>query len=82
MIERLQTILPYLEHRPPETQEEVAMYIEALAEMFDCKSSNDIQQIGYWEDPARAWNDLHNAMLEDLDQHRHSVPPTPPLELL
>ncbi len=30
MIDRLQEVLPHLEHLPQETQEEIADYIEAL----------------------------------------------------
>ena len=34
------------------------------------------------DDPAGAWRDLPDSMLEELDQLRHASPPTPPLEHL
>jgi hypothetical protein len=34
-----------------------------------------------WEDPAGAWRDLPDTLLEELDDLRHSSPPTPPIEL-
>ncbi len=36
--------------------------------------------IDRWEDPAGAWYDLPDSMLDELDRLRHAVPPTPPLE--
>jgi hypothetical protein len=33
-----------------------------------------------WQDPFGAWSDLPDTMLDDLDQMRHEVSPTPPLE--
>ena len=89
MIDRLQDILPYLEHLPPEAQEEAATYIEALAEALGRRPflSGHIQSVPHkresleqWEDPAGAWSDLPDTMLEELDQLRHANPPTPPLE--
>lgn len=90
MIDRLHDILPYLEHLPPEAQEEAANYIEALAETFERRGINRehfspihrTQSIERWDDPAGAWRDLPDTMLEDLDQLRHATPPTPPLEYL
>ncbi len=35
MIDRLQDILPYLEHLPTEAQEEAANYIEVLTEALE-----------------------------------------------
>ncbi len=91
MIERLQDILPYLEHLPPEAQEEAATYIEALAEALErgaYASDNskfarrERETMEEWEDPAGAWSDLPDTMFEELDQLRHASPPTPPLEYL
>ena len=91
MIDRLNDVLPYLEHLPPEAQEEAASYIEALAEAFERKAfvpehirriHGEAQPVEDWEDPAGAWRDLPDTMLEDLDQLRHTNPPTPPLEHL
>lgn len=91
MIDRLHDILPYLEHLPPEAQEEAANYIEALAEALEYEAfvlgrirqrPREIQPLEQWEDPAGAWRDLPDTMLEELDQLRHEVPPTPPVEYL
>lgn len=91
MIDRLHDLLPYLEQLPPEAQEEAATYIEALAETFEREAlaPGHIQRVPdempleeSWEDPAGAWHDLPDTMLEDLDQLRHASPPTPPLEQL
>ena len=89
MIERLQDVLPYLQRLPPEAQEEAAMYIEALAEAFNQEVSihnrssfGKMQQVDHWEDPAGAWSDLPDTLLEDLEQLRHAVPQTPPLDLI
>ena len=91
MIDRLHDVLPYLEHLPPEAQEEAASYIEALAEALEREDfvlghirriPHGIQSVEPWEDPAGAWRDLPDTMLEDLDQLRHASPPTPPLEYL
>jgi hypothetical protein len=92
MIDRLQNVLPYLEHLPPEAQEEAATYIAALTEalefeslMSDRKNKKPLrQQIEAgepWEDPAGAWRDLPDTLLKELDDLRHSSPPTPPIEL-
>ena len=91
MIDRLHDILPYLEHLPPEAQEEAADYIEALAETLERRGINPgrfpriphrIPPTERWDDPAGAWRDLPDTMLEDLDQLRHASPPTPPLDYL
>ena len=91
MIDRLQDVLPYLEQLPPEAQEEAATYIESLAEAFKHESltpgrvqhtPHELQSAERWEDPAGAWHDLPDNMLEELDQLRHANPPTPPLEHL
>ena len=91
MIDRLQDVLPYLEYLPPEAQEEAATYIESLAEALENESlapgrlqrgPNEMQSAEQWEDPAGAWSDLPDDMLEELDQLRHATPPTPPLEHL
>lgn len=91
MIDRLNDILPYLEHLPPEAQEEAANYIEALTEALEYEAfmlgrirrrPREIQPLEQWEDPAGAWRDLPETMLEELDQLRHQVPPTPPIEFL
>ena len=91
MIDRLHDALPYLEQLPPEAQEEAAIYIEELAEAFEHEGftpgrigrvPDGIQPGDSWEDPAGAWQDLPDSMLEELDQLRHANPPTPPLEHL
>ena len=88
MIDRLHDALPYLEQLPPEAQEEAAIYIEALAEAFDHEAfvpgrmqrvPDEMQSGEFWEDPAGAWRNLPDSMLEELDQLRHASPPTPPL---
>ena len=91
MLDRLQNALSYLEHFPPEAQEEVATYIEALAEeltrhrsiMHTQAQDASSQQIAsmHWQDPFGAWSNLPDTMLDDLDQLRHSSKPTSPLEL-
>jgi hypothetical protein len=40
MIDRFHDILPYLEHLPPEAQEEAVNYIEALAETLERRGIN------------------------------------------
>ncbi|MFL5697230.1 MAG: hypothetical protein ACJ797_09045 [Ktedonobacteraceae bacterium] len=91
MIDRLHDALPYLEQLPPEAQEEAAIYIEALAEAFEHEAfvrghvrrvPDEMQSGESWEDPAGAWRDLPDSMLEELDQLRHASPPTPPLHSL
>lgn len=91
MIDRLHDVLPYLEQLPPEIQEEAATYIEALAEALEREAfvlgrirstQHELQTEEHWEDPAGAWRDLPDTMLEELDQIRHANPPTPPLEHL
>jgi len=88
MIDRLQDVLPYLEQLPPEVQEEAATYLESLAEAFKHESiaperiQHEVQSLERWEDPAGAWRDLPDDMLEELDKLRHAAPPTPPIELL
>jgi hypothetical protein len=91
MIDRLHDVLPYLEHLPPEAQEEAATYIEVLAEVLGREALvlGRIQRpphvrepMEQWEDPVGAWRDLPDSMLEELDQIRHATPPTPPLEYL
>ena len=88
MIDRLQDVLPYLEHLPPEAQEEAATYIEALAEALEREAfvlgrsrsaPYERESVEQWEDPAGAWSDLPDTMLEELDRLRHASPPTPPL---
>ncbi len=90
MIDRLHDALPYLEHLPPEAQEEAATYIEALAEVLKHTSTIHTQSENVsrqepktvqWQDPFGAWSDLPETMLDDLDQLRHANRPTPPLEL-
>ncbi|HEX3640767.1 MAG TPA: hypothetical protein VHV10_05710 [Ktedonobacteraceae bacterium] len=90
MIDRLQNVLPHLEYLPPEAQEEAATYIAALTEALEFESLvpgrkrpalPQIESVEQWEDPAGAWRDLPDTLLEELDQIRHSSPPTPPLDL-
>jgi len=91
MIDRLQDMLPYLNHLPLEAQEEAASYIEALVEELEREAfspgrirrvPHKMQPVEHWEDPAGAWRDLPDTMFEELDQLRHANPPTPPLEHL
>ena len=91
MIDRLHEILPYLEDLPQEAQEEAANYIEVLVEALEREdlvhgSTRHIpyekQSVEYWEDPAGAWSDLPDTILEDLGQLRHASFPTLPLENL
>ncbi|HZT99311.1 MAG TPA: hypothetical protein VFA10_06600 [Ktedonobacteraceae bacterium] len=91
MIDRLHDVLSYLEQLPPEAQEEVASYIEALVEALERETfvpnhsrrvPREIQPTKHWGDPAGAWSDLPDTMLEELDRIRHANPPTPPLEHL
>lgn len=90
MIDHVQNVLPYLEHLPPEAQEEAATYIAALTEALEFESlvpghkrlaPQQIETVEQWEDPAGAWRDLPDTMLEELDDLRHSSPPTPPIDL-
>jgi len=82
MIDRLHGALPYLEHLPPEAQEEAATYIEALVEALRLASvihshtgdvpsqePTDVQ----WQDPFGAWSDLPDTMLDELDQLRRTT---------
>jgi hypothetical protein len=80
MIDRLQDILPSLEHLPPEAQEEAATYIEALMEALEHEASlpdrihavsSEKESMEQWEDPAGAWRDLPDSLFEELDQLRH-----------
>ena len=86
MIDLLRDVLPYLEQLPPEAQEEVAAYIEALAEVFARshvrRIPHEVQPTERWEDPMGAWSDLPDTMLEELDQLRHTYSPIPSLEYL
>jgi len=74
MIERLQRAIEKIEHLPPEIQDEAATQLEVLAEPFEPHFAS--------KSLAGAWRDLPDAdtMIDELDQLRHSVPPTPPLE--
>ncbi len=91
MIDRLQDALSYLEHLPPEAQEEVATHIEALAEALIRHRSTIRTQSQYasnqeiaglqWQNLFGVWSDLPDTMLDDLDQLRHSSQPTSLLEL-
>ena len=72
MIDRLHDALPYLEHLPPEAQEEAATYIEALVESLKLASkihaqTRDVLSQGptdvQWQDPFGAWSDLPDTML-------------------
>ncbi|MBV9688629.1 MAG: hypothetical protein JO202_02855, partial [Ktedonobacteraceae bacterium] len=84
-------VLPHLERLPLEAQEEAVTYIEALAEALEHEAflsgsirlvPREIQRVEHWDDPAGAWRDLPDTMLEELDRLRHANPPTPPLEYL
>ncbi|HCI82074.1 MAG TPA: hypothetical protein DHW02_20565 [Ktedonobacter sp.] len=85
MIDRLQEVLPHLEHLPPEAQEEVANYIEALEQEIFIhgefrKISGEISQTEHWVDPVGSLSDLPEDMFDELDRIRHTNPPTPPIE--
>lgn len=91
MIDHLHDVLPYLEHLPPEIQEEVASHIESLIDKIEHEAFmagrirhllQEMQTTEDWEDPAGAWSDLPDTMLEELDLLRHANPPTPPLDQL
>ncbi len=88
MINRLNEVLPQLEQLPEETQEIVATYLEVLIETLEREAvaHEHIRQISPsaepWEDPVGTWSDLPDTMLKELDQLRHAVPPTPPIEQL
>ena len=87
MIDRLQEVLPHLEHLPPEAQEEVANYIEALEqEVFIHgefrKIPDKTSQTAHWVDPVGSLSDLPEDMFDELDRIRHANPPTPPIENL
>lgn len=91
MIDRLHDILPHVEQLPPEAQEELATYIEALIEVlerkararqYDRRALPNKKVAETWKDPAGAWSDLPDTFLEDLDDLRHANPPTPPIEEL
>lgn len=40
----------------------------------------DGELLEQWQDPAGAWADLPDDMLEELDRLRHASPPTPASE--
>ena len=90
MIDRLQHVLLHLEYLPLEAQEEAATYIAALTEALEFESlmpghkravPRQMEAGELWEDPAGAWRDLPDTLLEELDHIRHSSPPTPPIDL-
>lgn len=81
MIDRLQEVLPHLEHLPPEAQEEVANYIEALEQEIFIhgefrKIPGEISQIEHWIDPVGSLSDLPEDMFEELNRIRHTNPLT------
>lgn len=80
MIDRLNKILLQLEQLPTEAQEIVANYIEVLIETLERDAT--AYELSHWKDPVGTWSDLPDTMLGELDQLRHSVPPTPPIEQL
>lgn len=86
MIDRLQEVLPHLEHLPAEAQEEIANYIEALErEVFTHENLHTLPQTEHqeeWQDPVGSLSDLPEDMFEELDRIRHANPPTPPIEHL
>jgi hypothetical protein len=86
MIDSLHNVVSHLEHLPSEAQEEATTYIAALTEVLERKLfvlnrihavSSQMKPEQPWEDPAGAWRDLPDTLLEDLDQLRHSSSPTP-----
>lgn len=87
MIDHLQDLLPDFEHLPAEAKAEALVHIKALLELLSrdvmlhpqqTTQQEDVEK--QWEDPAGAWSDLPDDMLEELDRLRHSSPPTPPLD--
>ena len=89
MIDRLQNMFPQVEQLPPEAQEELATYLEALIAVLERKTftSQYLQQTlltkqgaEFREDLFGVWKDLPDDMLDELDRIRHSNPPTPPIE--
>jgi hypothetical protein len=89
MIDSLHNVVSHLEYLPPEAQEEAATYIAVLAEVLERKFfvlnrihavPSQIKPEQPWEDPAGAWRDLPDTLLEDLDQLRHASSPTQPLD--
>ncbi|HCI81013.1 MAG TPA: hypothetical protein DHW02_15140 [Ktedonobacter sp.] len=73
MIDHLQDLLSDFDHLPDEAQAEALVHIKALLEFLD----RDVpihQRTAYeeqWVDPAGAWSDLPDDMLEELDRLRH-----------
>ena len=91
MIDSLHNVVSHLEYLPPEAQEEAATYIAALTEVLERKFfvlnrihavPSQIKPEQPWEDPAGAWRDLPDTLLEDLDQIRHASSSLPCMSLV
>ncbi|HLJ81247.1 MAG TPA: hypothetical protein VKT52_07175 [Ktedonobacterales bacterium] len=90
MIERLQRALEHIEELSPAAQEDLAVQIEEMTEPIE-----EFPQASHLSDDERlpksvrnalavfgAWRDLQDDdEFEALDRIRHSVPPTPPIDL-
>jgi predicted kinase len=66
---------PYLRVDTVRPLEDIVSEVQRWLELISRDSIID-----GWEDPAGAWRDLPDTMLEELDRLRHEVSPTPPLE--
>ncbi len=83
MIDRLQRELSQLGRLPPEEQEELALYIEALIETHRREVDQPhIASATGWKDPAGEWSDLpEDDEVEAFDRMRHDTEPSAPIEL-
>ena len=90
MIERLQRALEHIEELPPEVQEDLAAQIEEMtAPIGKSPQASHLPDDESLPKSVRdalavfgAWRDLQDDdEFEALDRIRHSVPPTPPIEL-
>lgn len=74
MIDHLHDLLSDFDHLPSEAQAEALVHIKALLELLGRNAVIDSQQTAHeeqWVDPAGAWSDLPDDMLEELDRLRH-----------
>lgn len=74
MIDHLQDLLSDFDHLPTEAQAEALVHIKALLELLGRDAVIYPQQTAHeeqWVDPAGAWSDLPDDMLEELDRIHH-----------
>ena len=86
MLDRLQNMLAHLEKLPPETQEEVLDYMEALIEALEQDTARGGTRENLpvfpqtetcrdpafdWIDLSGSWQDLPPTLLEELERMRH-----------